>query len=163
MKKWGLCLLALAALSGCAFLRSASVPMRHLSFQQRGPAAARGVIVLLPGFGDRPEAFEQHGFVAALTRSAPDYDVVAADAHFGYYRKRTLLDRLDQDVVAPLRARGYREIWLVGASMGGLAAVAYARTHPERIRSLIVAQTRGKARHRQTLRGVIRRWRYSAL
>jgi pimeloyl-ACP methyl ester carboxylesterase len=112
--------------------------MQQLRFGERGPAEARGVIVLLPGFGDGPEAFEQHGFVAALKRRAPGYDVVAADAHFGYYRQRSLLDRLDHDVLGPLRARGYREIWLMGASMGGLGAVAYARSHPERIRGVLL-------------------------
>jgi pimeloyl-ACP methyl ester carboxylesterase len=103
-----------------------------------GPERARGVIVLLPGFGDRPERFEDRGFIEVLRRRAPGYDVVAADAHFGYYRKRTLITRLDEDVVGPLRDRGYREIWLSGASMGGHGAVAYARMHPERVRGLLL-------------------------
>jgi S-formylglutathione hydrolase FrmB len=76
--------------------------------------------------------------VAALKRSAPDYDIVAADAHFGYYRKRSLIERLDHDVMAPLRNAGYRELWLVGASMGGHGAVAYARVHPERVAGLLL-------------------------
>jgi pimeloyl-ACP methyl ester carboxylesterase len=126
------------SLAGCAFLRSASTPMERVTFREAGPQKARGAIVLLPGFGDRPAAFEDNGFVAALARRAPDYDVFGADAHFGYYRKRTVLDRLEHDVIGPLRARGYREIWLMGASMGGLGAVAYARTHPERIRGVML-------------------------
>ena len=39
-------------------------------------------------------------------------------------------------IFGPLRARGYREIWLAGASMGGLGVVAYARTHPAKIRGV---------------------------
>jgi hypothetical protein len=110
--------------SGWAYLRSASTPMPSRTFVQQGASKTRGAIVLLPGFGDGPDTFEERGFVAALKRAAPDYDIVAADAHFGYYRKRSLIDRLDRDVVAPLRNAGYRELWLVGASMGGHGAVA---------------------------------------
>jgi pimeloyl-ACP methyl ester carboxylesterase len=112
--------------------------MPALEFSTLGPVRARGAFILLPGFGDRPEAFSEHGFVAALRRHFPDYDVIAADAHFGYYRARTLLERLDHDVIGPLRAAGYRELWLVGASMGGHGAIAYARTHPERIAGLLL-------------------------
>jgi len=112
--------------------------MEAQRFGSLGPAAARGAIVLLPGFGDRPSAFEKHGFVAALRRHAPHYDVIAADAHFGYYRAHSLVERLDRDVIAPLRSQGYRELWLAGTSMGGFGAVGYARTHPERIAGLLL-------------------------
>lgn len=123
---------------GCAFMRPARAPMDRVCFHERGPRAARGAIVLMPGFGDGPAAFEENGFVAALRRLAPEYDVFGADAHFGYYRKRTLLERLDLDVVAPLRARGYRELWVAGTSLGGFGAVAYARSHPERIAGVML-------------------------
>lgn len=124
--------------AGCAFLRSPRTPMESIAFREQGPTRARGAIVLLPGFGDRPEAFSKHGFVAELLRAEPQYDVFAADAHFGYYRKRSLIERLDRDVIAPLKQRGYRELWLMGTSMGGFGAVGYAREHPERIRGLVL-------------------------
>lgn len=127
-----------ALLAGCPFMRSPSVPMERLSYRERGPASARGAIVLLPGFGDRPSAFGDNGFVAVLARHAPDYDVFAADAHFGYYRKRTLVLRLERDVIGPLLAKGYRELWLAGTSMGGFGAIAYARTHPQRVRGVLL-------------------------
>ena len=122
----------------CAYLRSAKAPMPVLRFTQIGARSARGVIVLLPGFGDRPETFAQRGFVAALRRRAPAYDVIAADAHFGYYRSRQLLPRLHEDVIAPLRAKGYQRIWLAGASMGGFGGVGYVREHREEITGLLL-------------------------
>jgi pimeloyl-ACP methyl ester carboxylesterase len=124
--------------TGCSFMRRPRVPMERVSFRERGPSVARGALVLMPGFGDRPAAFEEHGFVRILAQHAPAYDVFAADAHFGYFRKRTLLPRLERDVIGPLLQRGYRELWLVGASMGGFGAVAYARKHPERVRGLLL-------------------------
>jgi hypothetical protein len=130
--------LALLSSASCSFLRPARTPMERVSFRELGPHEARGAIVLMPGFGDRPQDFAEHGFVAVLAKSAPEYDVFAADAHFGYYRKRTLLERLERDVIGSLRARGYRELWLAGASMGGFGAVAYARTHPSAVRGLLL-------------------------
>jgi pimeloyl-ACP methyl ester carboxylesterase len=124
--------------SGCGVLRPARNPMQRTAFRELGPERARGVIVLLPGFGDRPTAFEENGFVAALAQRAPQFDVYAADAHFGYYRKRSLLARLEHDVIGPLRARGYREIWLAGTSLGGFGAVAYARSYPQRVRGVML-------------------------
>ncbi len=112
--------------------------MASLAFASAGTDKARGAIVLLPGFGDRPTTFEQQGFVAALKRAAPGYDVYAADAHFGYYRTGTLIERLDTDVIGPLRARGYTELWIAGTSLGGHGAVAYAREHPDRIAGLML-------------------------
>ena len=124
--------------AGCSFLRPARDPMEARTLRQRDPASARGAIVLLPGFGDDVDAFRDHGFADALAHEAPDYDVYAADAHFGYYRTHSLLPRLEHDVIAPLRARGYRELWLAGTSLGGFGAVAYARTHPERVRGVLL-------------------------
>jgi pimeloyl-ACP methyl ester carboxylesterase len=128
----------LAATAGCAWLRSPASPMPAQAFTDLGPARARGVVVLLPGFGDRPADFDGNGFVRVLRQLAPEHDVVAADAHFGYYRKGSIVAELHDHVVAPLIARGYREVWLSGVSMGGHGAIAYARSHPERITGLLL-------------------------
>jgi len=129
----------LCFVTGCAYLRPARVPMSSVAFEPlSGPQAARGAIVILPGFGDDPETFRKHGFVAALRAAAPGYDVYGADAHFGYYRKGILVSRLDEDVIEPLKRRGYRELWLAGASMGGHGAVGFAREHPSIIQGLLL-------------------------
>ena len=116
--------------------------MEKVAFLARGPDKARGAIVLLPGFGDRPETFEKYGFVKEVLQGAPGYDVFGADAHFGYYRNRNLLIARARRVIArrdrPLVKQGYRELWLMGASMGGHGAVAYARAHPEKIAGVML-------------------------
>jgi pimeloyl-ACP methyl ester carboxylesterase len=131
-------LLACLSLAGCAFVRFTRDPMPMEVHAPLGPQRARGVIVLLPGFGDRASTFAKQGFLGVLERRAKDYDIVATDAHFGYYRKGTLVERLEHDIVGPLRAKGYREIWLAGTSMGGFGAVGYARTHPERVAGVLL-------------------------
>ena len=61
----------------CAYLRSVKTPMPVVRFTNLGARSARGALLLLPGFGDLPETFERRGFVAALRRHAPEYDVIA--------------------------------------------------------------------------------------
>ncbi|HUL66993.1 MAG TPA: alpha/beta hydrolase, partial [Burkholderiaceae bacterium] len=111
----------LLVLGGC-YWRIAHEPMPFVAYGDLGPERARGAIVLLPGFASKPEDFDAHGFIEILHRNAPAYDVVAADAHFGYYNKATLLTQLHASVIGPLVARGYRELWIAGVSMGGHGA-----------------------------------------
>jgi pimeloyl-ACP methyl ester carboxylesterase len=117
-----------AVASGCAGMLPAPEPMRSIEFAAAATPATC-LFVLLPGMGDRAEAFEQRGFVETLRKSGRSIDIRAADATFGYYMKGTMLQRLAVDVIAPAKARGYREIWLAGPSMGGFGSLFYSRAH----------------------------------
>lgn len=119
---------SLLGLGGCAWLpRTAQVPMPLL--RDAAPGRADTLLVMLPGVASRPESFVQEGLVADLRRQGLAADVVMADAHLGYFLDRSVLRRLQADVIAPARARGYRQIWLVGISLGGFGALGYATRH----------------------------------
>jgi pimeloyl-ACP methyl ester carboxylesterase len=91
----------------------------------------------LPGIGDEAKDFADWGFVD-LVRARPwAADVLLVDAHYGYYADRTVLEQLRRDVLLPASASGYRAIWLVGISMGGLGALLYARQHPDDVRGVV--------------------------
>ena len=98
-------------------------------------AAAKGLgktlLIMLPGRGDRASSFVTAGFVDIADRH--QFDVLAVDAHFGYYAERILVERLHEDIIAPAKARGYENIWLLGISMGGLGALLYAAEYPNEI------------------------------
>ena len=122
--------------SGCVYLRAPETPMPTV-FHASASGDAAHLIVLLPGLADGPEDFADNGFVDAIRRANPRFDVVATDAHFGYYRTRTLGERLYADVLEPAAAR-YDEIWLVGISLGGIGGAIYAQEHPGAIDGLIL-------------------------
>ena len=126
----GLLLLLLACASGCAALLSAPVPMAQLRYPADPNQRARCLMVLLPGRGDSAADFEGHGIIAAARQRGLSIDLVAADATIGYYAKRTLLDRLQADVLTPALLHDYAQVWLVGTSMGGLGALLEARKQP---------------------------------
>ncbi len=61
---------------------------------------------MLPGKGDLGESYSDNKVVERLQATQSDLEVITVDAHFGYYRERNLLPRLDEDVLSSLRARG---------------------------------------------------------
>ena len=130
-----LTLLPLASLLGsCAAFRPTREPMRTLALHEA--ADARCLLVLLPGRHSRPEAFRRAGFAEAVAARGIAADVVAVDAHLGYYRERTVIDRLHADVLAPARD-DYEAIWVAGTSLGGLGGLLLLRDHPEDVEGVL--------------------------
>ena len=112
---------------------------------------ARTLVIMLPGAGDRVGTYAEHGMVATLRDTGMSVDMLELDAHYGYYKSRTLLERIDQDVLEPNRGK-YDEIWLVGISMGGIGALLTAWTYPEDIDGIVlIAPYLGR---RKTLRQI---------
>jgi pimeloyl-ACP methyl ester carboxylesterase len=122
-------------LAGCFGMAPTQVPIPSIA---TSPDQARSdtLVVMLPGRGDRAEVFIREGFEQAGLRHG--FDTVAVDAHLGYYMQRSLLERLHQDVVAPARAAGYENIWMLGISMGGLGSLLYASEYPDEVAGVIL-------------------------
>jgi pimeloyl-ACP methyl ester carboxylesterase len=116
-------------LSGCAFQRSVKVPIDTLSYRQEG-ANNKILFVFLPGRRDAVDRFEREGFIRMVNDVGIPADVVAVDAHLGYYYGEQIVPRLKDDVMVPARAAGYERIWLVGISLGGFGALWYDRDYP---------------------------------
>ena len=118
--------LGLITLAHCASWLPAPIPMRAVDHEHAGPRAAC-LMVFLPGRGDSAEDFATHGFVDDVRERGYSIDMVAVDATLGYYARGVFSERLAHDVVSARLARGYRQLWLVGNSMGGLGTLLYSR------------------------------------
>jgi len=108
MKK-SLALILLSTVSGCAWMYSAPVPLHTESYQALPNARASTLLVLMPGRGDKGADWAAHGFVSDLRAAGLTFDVVATDAHIGYYMKETIVERMRDDVLAPARQQ-YKQI-----------------------------------------------------
>jgi pimeloyl-ACP methyl ester carboxylesterase len=75
---------------------------------------------------------------AAIQGAWPDADVLFAELTLGYYMQGRAPERLHDEVVAPARQRGYREVWLAGASMGGMGVLLYDRLRPGEMDGLVL-------------------------
>lgn len=122
---------------GCFRPPRPTTPMAVLT-QTLGGKRQDTVMALLPGRKDRGEVFVNEGFIAAAQQRGLAADLIAVDAHYGYYQNGTILKRLHDDVIAPAEQRGYRRIILCGVSIGGLAALRYAKEHPGRISTVVL-------------------------
>lgn len=121
-------LLAAALLGACAELRPPEVPIRAIDLTPRRPGHC--LVVLLPGRFAEPEEFREARFAEAIAERGLAIDLVAVDAHLGYYRTRTVIERLKHDVVDPARAAGYDDVRIAGTSLGGLGGLIYLKEHP---------------------------------
>jgi pimeloyl-ACP methyl ester carboxylesterase len=117
---------------------AAPVPMRTVWRTAGASPQGRDLLVFLPGQGDSAEDFIRHGFIAAVERARLPVDCVAVNATFGYYARSALVPRLMEDVITPARRAGYRRIWLVGISMGGLGAALTASRNEDAIDGLLL-------------------------
>lgn len=87
------------------------------------------VLVMLPGRHSRGSDFKRYGFGDHAV-----CNLIAADAHFGYYRNQSVLERLHDDVISNLN----KPIMVGGISMGGLGAAMYALTYPDDVSGLLL-------------------------
>src|SRR4029450_10888914 len=139
LSKWKRVALSRLSLHYPSLLRFLPTPrpfhIRRHSYE--GLSSLRDLLICLPGIGDEARDFEDWGFVDLVRAHGWAADVLLVDAHYGYYADRTILEQLRHDVLLPAAASGYRAIWLMGISMGGLGALLYARQHPNDVRGVV--------------------------
>lgn len=123
---------------------SGKKPLEILTYVTE-PQPQKNLIVFIRGLGGTlrcpvnvHRCFRVEGFVDAVQSRHLPYDMVAPNAHPGYYQERSLVERLRDDVILPAKASGYDKVWIVGVSMGGLGALLYLKVHPEDIAGVVV-------------------------
>ena len=131
-------MIGIGGIGGCGLWRPVFVPIPSLAEPARCDAPADTVLVLLPGSFARPEEFVREGFVRAVRERRIAADIVLVDAHLGYYSDRSIIERLHADIVAPAIARGYRQIWLVGISVGAFGAMITTQAQPNGISGVVM-------------------------
>lgn len=134
--RWSLLLLAASAAMACVPrgrpdgpVPTALLPSEHGSHR---------LVVVLPGRRDRLESLRRSGVGEAIQRAWPDADVLFAELAMPHYLDRSATRRLHDEVLLPARRRAYTEIWLVGASLGGMGAILYDRDYPGQVDGMLL-------------------------
>lgn len=115
--------------NGCFFRPSIPIPV--IEYGRMDASEHKNLLILLRGLGGSPEDFEKYGLIQEVRSRGLPFDIVVPDSHFGYYRSRTLEQRLKYDLIEPARRAGYQRIWLAGFSMGGLGSLFYLRSYKD--------------------------------
>lgn len=132
-------LLACLFAGGCVTMGDSSRPIP----QARHPAPVQGdgaapLVVVLPGRYDDLASLTDSGVVEAIQSQWPRADVLLAAAAMDYYIDGVVADRLHREIVAPARERGVQQLWVVGASLGGMGALLYERAHPGELDGIVL-------------------------
>jgi hypothetical protein len=133
---WSSLLLWAGMLFGCFPRGDASKPIP--TFLVDAPQKAQRLVVVLPGRGDDLNDLRKSGVAQAVQSAWPDADVMLAALALGYYMEGQAEQRLHDEVVEPARRRGYAQVWLVGASLGGMGAVMYDRAYPNQVTGTVL-------------------------
>jgi pimeloyl-ACP methyl ester carboxylesterase len=123
---------------------------REIAYDDAGVGAPGAPVVLL-----HPFPFDRRYWTATAAALAPPYRVITVDAR-GYGEAPAsgpfAIADLADDLAALLDALGVSAATVVGLSMGGYAALAFAQRHPARLAALVLADTRAAADSPETRR-----------
>lgn len=133
---WSPLLLCVGVLSGCIQMGDPSRPIP--TFLAHAPSRAQRLVVVLPGRADDLADLRQSGIAQAVQSAWPDADVVLTGLALGYYMQGRADQRLHDEVIVPARRRGYAQVWLAGASLGGMGAVLYDRAYPGDVDGMVL-------------------------
>ena len=102
------------------------------------PSTHHVLVVMLPGIADNVAVMDRAGVVQAIQHAWPNADVILTSTTMAYYTQGKVWQRLHDEIVEPARARGYSEIWMAGASLGGMGALLYEQHYPGELHGLVL-------------------------
>jgi pimeloyl-ACP methyl ester carboxylesterase len=112
--------------------------VNRLDYETQVAGDDRVLLIMLPGAGINAEEFAAQGMVAALRARRLPVDVSVVQPDLGLYLEGGVAAALHHGVIMPARARGYRRIWLLGISLGGMGALHYTSAYPADIEGLVL-------------------------
>lgn len=125
-------------LFSCGYVQKPTGPIPVKTVPAPRQSRERPLVVVLPGRNDDLGDLEQAGIVLAVQRAWPEADVLLTGATPGYYQDGNIAQLLHEQVIVPAWQRGYRDIWLAGASMGGMGALVYESVFPHGVTGLVL-------------------------
>ncbi len=129
-------IIVVLSLAGC--IPQTTVPIETIHYDLRNKKKSRTLFVFLPGRGDSVKVFQREGIIEAVRERGFPVDMMAVNAHLGYYIKGMFFPRMKEDVIKPAKAAGYEEIWMIGDSLGGFGSLSYAREYADDITGAVL-------------------------
>jgi len=112
--------------------------LERLQYSHRKAVGERILLIMLPPAGAGAAAFAEEGLVAVAQAGEDPVDVIAAHPDLALYLDGGIGSALVQQIVEPAFRQGYRRIWLLGISMGGMGALLFAAEHAELLERVIL-------------------------
>ena len=89
------------------------------------------LIIFIPGIYDAVDKFEKEHFFSDAREAGIKADLVSINLNAGHLAERVMIPRIQEDVFRLIQNDGYKNIWMVGVSIGGLSSLVYLQ-HQEK-------------------------------
>jgi pimeloyl-ACP methyl ester carboxylesterase len=99
---------------------------------------SRALLVMLPGAGIEAADFAANGMIAAVHERGLAVDITATRPDQALYLDGGVAAQLHDAIVNPARVAGYKHIWLLGISLGGMGALLYADQYEAHLDGIIL-------------------------
>ena len=131
-------LLLVISMLSAACVPKAQIPLPILEYGQTEITGHRDLLIFMRGIGGSHTDFERFGLIDQLRERNLPVDIIVPNAHYGYYKTESVVDRIKKDIIEPAKQRGYERFWLAGFSMGGLGSLFYIREYPQDIEAVML-------------------------
>ena len=115
------------SLVACAWLVDVDKPV-DLLWDKTGKKTDK-LIIFFPGLYDRAEKFKDEAFFSIARKEGITADMVSANVNVFHLVKEMMIERIELDVFNTAKDSGYKNIWLVGVSLGGLNSLLFNIKH----------------------------------
>lgn len=151
--------LSFLVISSCSLFVDVNEPL-HLLWDKTGKSTVN-LIIFIPGLYDKQDKFKKELFFKSARDAGIEADLVAVNISVLHLADKKLSERINKDVLEYIQNDGYKNIWLVGVSIGGLSSLVYLKNHKENICGVVVlAPYLGDERLAQEIKevGGIKNW-----
>jgi hypothetical protein len=126
------------AIASCAYIERPQARIPTETIEAKIARREKPLVIVLPGMGDTLRVLRNSDIAKAIQDGMPDADIMLIEMTLAYYMEGRAVQRLHDEVIQPARQRGVRDIYLAGASLGGMGVLMYEREHPNDARGLIL-------------------------
>ena len=96
------------------------------------------LIIFLPGLYDVAEIFKEEQFFSVAREAGIKADMVAASIHLDHLLQKKAIKRIEKDVYFPAMKMGYKNLWFVGVSLGGLNSLLFYEKYAKDICGVVL-------------------------
>lgn len=123
-------------IASCSFNLDVNKPINLLWDKLEGKSDS--LIILLPGIYDTAETFKDEQFFKIARNAGIKADMVAANIHLWHLVQEMMIERIEKDIFQQVKNKGYKNIWFVGISLGGLNSLLVYQKHTKDVCGVVV-------------------------
>ena len=128
--------LFICSLNGCASNGDSRLPLK---VQHYGTVhSGEQLVVFFPGINSSGQDFEAYDLLTPFIERYPQADILLVDTRLAYIEAGNIASRIQQEIIIPAKKKGYKKIWFVGISLGGLGTLIYNKNYPDNINGIVL-------------------------